>query len=201
MYSNIKVTTLSAYPSWIDALWRHVGPFQKPTSSPVHTKNEAFSKRYVFKKLHFWNRFGKLSFLSVFSGVVDDRRKRIKTFAALTENALVWMAPQTTSCPSFSSARVERANYACACEKRYPRGKVTRTRREGGRRVTLSPWPCLLHPYLLVGRRGKRNTLLFGKRSRRRLRWCCLSLMGRGIGECHRLYAVALAESYELQMC
>ena len=165
-------------------------------------------KRGIFKTIRFqktsplkpfWKAF---VFISVFGRCsVDDRRKRIKTFAALTENALVWMAPQTTSCPSFSSAMVERANYACACEKRYPRGKVTRTRREGGRRVTLSPWPCLLHPYLLVGRRGKRNTLLFGKRSRRRLRWCCLSLMGRGIGECHRLYAVALAESCELQMC
>ena len=100
----------------------------------------------------------------------------------------MWMAPQTTSCPSVSSAIVERANYACACEKRYPQGKVTRARREGGRRVTLSPWPCFLHPYLLIGRRGKWNTLLFEKRSRRRLRvvlsishrergvsqaWCC----------------------------
>ena len=61
MYSNIYVTKLSAEPSWIDELWSHVGPFQKPTFSPVHTKNEVFSKQHVS-----WNRFGKFSFLSVF---------------------------------------------------------------------------------------------------------------------------------------
>lgn len=86
----------------------------------------------------------------------------------------------------------------CACENRYPRGKVTRAQREGGRRVTLSPWPYLLHPSLPVGRRGKRNTLLFEKGRRHRPWWCCLSLMERG--ECHRLYAVALAGSYELRI-
>ena len=155
-------------------------------------------KRGIFKTTRFqkpprlkpfWKAFVLISVFGRCS--VDDRPKRIKTFA--TKNALVWMAPQTTSCPSFSSAMVEQANYVCVCEKRYPRGKVTRARREGGRRVTLSPWPCFLHPYLLIGRRGKWNTLLFEKRSRHRLRWCCLSLMGRG--ECHRLDAVALAES------
>ena len=147
-------------------------------------------KRGIFKTTRFqitpllkpfWKVFVLISVFGRCS--VDDRPKCIKTFAALTENSLVCMGPSTTS----------RANYECPCENRYPRGKVTGARREGGRRVTLSPWPCFLHSYLLIGRRGKWNTLLFEKRSRRRLRWCCLSLIGRG--ECHRLDAVALAES------
>ena len=152
----------------------------------------AISKAYVFTCPHqkrgifkttrfqitpllkpFWKVFVLISVFGRCS--VDDRPKHIKTFAALTENSLVCTGPSTTS----------RANYACPCENRYPRGKVTGARREGGRRVTLSPWPYLLHSSLSVGKRGKRNTLLFEKGRRRRPRWCCLSLMGRG--ECHRL--------------
>ena len=129
-----------------------MGPFKSlrfhlSTPKTRHFQNDTFSKTSTFETVLESFRFNQCS--------VDDRPKRIKTFAALTENALVWMAPQTTSCPSFSSAMVERANYACTCEKRYPRGKVIRARREGGKRVTLSPSPCFLHPYLLIGMRGK----------------------------------------------
>ena len=125
-------------------MWGHFKSLRLHLSTP---KTRHFQKTSLLKPL--WKAF---VFIRV-SGrcSVDDRPKRIKTFAALTENAPVCMGPLTTS----------RANYACTCENRYPRGKVTRTRREGGRRVTLSPWPYLLHPSLSVGRRGKRNTLLF----------------------------------------
>ena len=153
------------------------------------SKTTRFQRTPLLKP--FWKVFVFISVFGRFS--VDDKRKRIKPLQLQPKTHYWCMVPQTTSCPSLSSAIVERANYACACEKRYPQGKVTRARREGGRRVTLSPWPCFLHPYLLIGRRGKWNTLLFEKRSRRRLWWCCLSLIGRG--ECHRLDAFALAES------
>ena len=149
-------------------MWGHFKSLRLHLSTPKtrYFQTTRFQKTPPLKP--FWKAF---VFISVFGRCsVDDRPKRIKTFAALTENALVCMGPLTTS----------RANYACACENRYPRGKVTRARREGGRQVRLSPWPYLLHPSLSVGRRGKRNTLLFEKGRRHRPRWCCLSLWGEG---------------------
>ena len=151
-------------------------------------------KRRVFNELHFWNRFGKFSFLSVFSGVLvwminenasnlcSFNRKRISVDGASdNELSLSFLGNSRTS---ELRVRVWRT---------LPARKGD-TRAEGRRKAgDVKSLTCFLYPYLLIGRRGKWNTLLFEKRSRRRLRWCCLSLIGRG--ECHRLDAFALAES------
>ena len=52
--------------------------FQKPVFLPIHTKNEALSKRCVFKNLHFKERFGKPPFTLAFS-IVLVRTRQAKT--------------------------------------------------------------------------------------------------------------------------
>lgn len=44
--------------------------FQNAPFSPIHTKIGASSQRRVFKRLHFWDRFRKSSFSSVFSVIL-----------------------------------------------------------------------------------------------------------------------------------
>ena len=65
--------------------------FAKASIPPVHIRNGKFSKRYVFKRLHFWYRFRK--FLGILVWVIGENASS-KSMCSQTENALVWLGHQ-----------------------------------------------------------------------------------------------------------
>ena len=63
-------STLKRPKTLMDTRFYHRHGFQKPAFLPIHTTNEALSKRCVFKSLHFKERFGKPPFSLAFSIVL-----------------------------------------------------------------------------------------------------------------------------------
>ena len=72
-----------------NSIWRFLWhPFQKLPFSPIHARNNGFSR------LHFWNDSMMKVFVSVIRHFsVDDRQKHIKKYAFLYENTFVWWGP------------------------------------------------------------------------------------------------------------
>ena len=99
-------------PIWTgtDDMWRFLRHrFRKSSFSPVHTWNEAFSKRCVSKRLHFWMRFRNSPFSSTFSGALV----RMRPEDDLPKNNALWQL----FC--FSSYAVSLQCPVCIAHDRY----------------------------------------------------------------------------------